>query len=156
MPTNHKTSLGLNSWLGTDKPKRIDFVEDNTLLDSLLTAHFNDTEKHLSVDDRTMLSQAFVMGNYLGDGQAQQTITMPFEPRMVLVFFMNRPAIYYRSSGGYYENNFAIALKGSAMGGARLNGATLTVSEDQTAPAAGGIRMNLNSQDSAYAYVAFR
>ena len=32
MPTNNKTpKLKLNSWLGTDKPMRSDFVEDNTL-----------------------------------------------------------------------------------------------------------------------------
>lgn len=155
MPTNQKTGLGLNSWLGTDKPKRSDFVEDNTLLDRLLTAHFNDAGKHLSADDRTLLTQAFLTGNYLGDGQAQQVITLPFEPRMVLVFLMNRPALYYRSSG-YYENNFAVAVKGGTMSGARLNGVSLTVSEDQTIPSAGGIRTNLNGQDSAYVYIAFR
>ena len=34
MPTSNKTEhLGLNQWLGTDKPKRADFVEDNAAID---------------------------------------------------------------------------------------------------------------------------
>ena len=35
MPTENKTAnLGLNSWLGTDKPQRADFVEDNRYSDN--------------------------------------------------------------------------------------------------------------------------
>ena len=40
MPTEQKTSLGLNRWQGTDKPARSDFVADNETLDALLTEHF--------------------------------------------------------------------------------------------------------------------
>ena len=29
MPTEQKTSLGLNRWQGTDKPARADFVADS-------------------------------------------------------------------------------------------------------------------------------
>ena len=35
MPTSNKTpALSLNNWLGTDKPMRSDFTEDNLILDS--------------------------------------------------------------------------------------------------------------------------
>ena len=44
MPTEQKTSLGLNRWQGTDKPARSDFVADNETLDTLLTEHFGDTQ----------------------------------------------------------------------------------------------------------------
>ena len=36
MPAINKTSLGLNQWLGNEYPKRIDFVEDNKILDDEL------------------------------------------------------------------------------------------------------------------------
>jgi hypothetical protein len=156
MPTNNKTSLGLNSWVGTDKPKRSDFVDDNTLLDSLLTAHFNDNAKHLTENDRTLLTQAFASGIYVGNGQAQQDVTLPFEAHLVIVFALNKPAVLYRSSGGYYENNFAVIGSGGAMGGLSLTKAKLSVSEDQAAPAAGGTKTNLNNSGSAYVYIAFR
>ena len=156
MPTNNKTSLGLNSWVGTDKPKRSDFVDDNTLLDSLLTAHFNDNTKHLTAADRTLLTQAFVSGVYVGNGQAQQDITLPFEARLVMVFALNKPTVLYRSSGGYYENNFAVVASSGAMGGMTLTKAKLSVFEDQTTPTAGSTKNNLNNSGSAYIYIAFR
>lgn len=154
MPTNNKTSLGLNSWLGTDKPKRSDFVEDNTLLDSLLNSHFADNTRHFTADDRTLLSQAFVMGTYIGDGQAQQVITLPFAPRLVIVFYMRKGALSYRS--GYYENNFGIIGPAGAMTGLYLDKDKLTVCQDATAPAAGGVKTNLNSSNGMYVYTAFR
>ena len=37
MASSYKTThLGLNSWTGSDKPKRIDFVTDNEILDEAL------------------------------------------------------------------------------------------------------------------------
>lgn len=36
MPAINKTSLGLNQWLGNEYPKRIDFVEDNRIIDDEL------------------------------------------------------------------------------------------------------------------------
>ncbi len=32
MPAQKKTSLGLNQWIGSEYPKRIDFVEDNKII----------------------------------------------------------------------------------------------------------------------------
>lgn len=37
MSSTNKTSLGLNNWLGTDKPQRADFNKDNELINTLLT-----------------------------------------------------------------------------------------------------------------------
>ena len=36
MPAQKKTSLGLNQWIGSEYPKRIDFVEDNKIIDDEL------------------------------------------------------------------------------------------------------------------------
>ena len=36
MPAVNKTGLGLNQWLGNEYPKRIDFVEDNKIIDDEL------------------------------------------------------------------------------------------------------------------------
>ena len=36
MPAQKKTSLGLNQWLGNEYPKRIDFVEDNRIINDEL------------------------------------------------------------------------------------------------------------------------
>ena len=36
MPAQKKTTLGLNQWVGSEYPKRIDFVEDNKIIDDEL------------------------------------------------------------------------------------------------------------------------
>lgn len=36
MPSSNKTSLGLNLWSGTDKPKKNDFNADNQIIDTAL------------------------------------------------------------------------------------------------------------------------
>ena len=156
MPTNNKTSLGLNSWLGTDKPKRSDFVEDNTCLDSLLTAHFTDTSKHLSTADRTQLEQSYIIDTYTGNGLISQDITLPFEAKIVIVFFMCQPTDIYRLSAGYNENNFAIVTNSGATMGIYLDKTILTVCQTLTIPAAGGILNNFNRSGDSYVYVAFR
>lgn len=156
MPTNNKTSIGLNNWLGTDKPKRSDFVQDNTLLDTLLSAHFNDTSKHLSAADRTLLEQGYVVGTYSGDGQANQDITLPFEAKLIFVFFSRKNLNVFRQSAGYNEMNFGIATNSGCSLGVFLDKATLTVSQTLTTPSAGGTLVNLNVSGNTYIYIAFR
>ena len=44
MPAQKKTSLGLNQWIGSEYPKRIDFVEDNKIIDDELIKRVNYTD----------------------------------------------------------------------------------------------------------------
>ena len=46
--TNTTPNLGLNSWLSSDKPKRTDFVSDNTIIDTVLGTHISDSNLHLT------------------------------------------------------------------------------------------------------------
>lgn len=156
MPTNQKTPLGLNSWLGTDKPMRSDFVEDNALLDTLLTAHFSDAQKHLSEADRTLLEQGIYVGEYTGDGAPSRDIALPFPPRAVLLFLRRVPANVFRAVPGYNESNFGVATQVSGTQGVALAGTVLTVNQTQEAPSGGGVLTNLNHSGDGYLYLAFR
>ena len=111
MPTNNKTSLGLNSWAGTDKPMRKDFVDDNTLINTLLTSHFNNTDVHLTAADRTQLKEGFVIGTYCGNGASKQDIALPFDARLVIVFAPLTACNFYVQNGGYNKSNLAFAKK---------------------------------------------
>ena len=44
MPAQKKTSLGLNQWIGSEYPKRIDFVEDNKIIDDELSKRVKYTD----------------------------------------------------------------------------------------------------------------
>lgn len=156
MPTNNKTALGLNSWVGTDKPMRADFVADNVLLDSLLTGHFNDTQKHLSPADRALLTEGFVLARYTGNGAGSQDITLPFEAKIVIVYGYRKPAASYNAAAGYNECSFAVITPLGGMQGVYLDGNILTVCQSAAAQAAGGTLCNLNASGAVYFYAAFR
>ncbi len=155
MPTNHKTpKIHLNSWLGTDKPMRSDFVEDNTLLDTLLGGHLENDSLHLSEKDRIALSTPFVADIFAGNGQASGTHVMPFAPRLVFVFLRNAPFSRYDSEKACTVSNAAVVWQGVTSGGAGLSGKTLTLTQSQ-APSDGAF-YNLNASGGQYGYVAFR
>ena len=52
MSSTNKTEIGLNLWLGGDKPKREDFCNDNLIIDKQIINHKNDMSCHVSEEER--------------------------------------------------------------------------------------------------------
>lgn len=156
MPTQNKTAnLNLNSWLGTDKPKRSDFVADNAILDQVIGEHLEDEDMHFTTADRTLLNNPFVIGTLAGDGNTSKEHTFDFNPKLVFVFLKNAPFIEYDSTNGYTLCNSAVASNGyGATKGASLFVDTLTLSQSTTAQ--GGRFINLNKSGGQYFYIAFK
>ena len=100
MASSYKTThLGLNSWTGSDKPKRIDFVTDNEILDETIGDHLADTTLHLSAAERTRWNSFRPeIGSYTGSGAVNQTIDLGYQPVFVLVFPVGDVFAYYRGS----------------------------------------------------------
>ena len=116
MPSSNKTrNLGLNKWLGSDKPKKDDFNADNALLDMAvhtlrermdaleqeggaggeLTAHLADGTAHVSEEDRARWNNPPAaggpgMGTYTGNGQLLQKIVLGYRPRFGLLYGVNK------------------------------------------------------------------
>ena len=158
MPTNNKTpNLNLNSWIGTDKPKRQDFVDDNNILDSVIANHLADTVSHMSASEKSLLNAPFIVDVIAGDGNSTCSHTLPFSPKMVIVFLRNKVPVEYYPQGNYYIYNFAIAAQSAtgASKGATLNGNTLTLEQTQNTPE-DGIFINLNKYYGQYVCVAFK
>ena len=157
MPTENKTAnLGLNSWLGTDQPQRADFVADNTIIDTVVSSHLNDSNSHLSSSDRTLLKNPFKLGYYSGNGSESRTITFDFNPSVVFVFLKNKPLAEYDSNYEYTLCNSAVVAAngvGSTLG-ISLSSKTLTVS--QSTSSSDGRFINLNKNGSQYFYIAFK
>lgn len=157
MPSTNKTpKLGLNNWVGTDKPKRADFVADNAILDSVIAGHMEDTVLHLTDADRVLLTGGIVTDIFSGDGEEQAVISFPFNPRAVVVFMQNRPPVEYNEIGGYTITNFGIATLVSKSAGIALDRDKVYLTQSQSAPSAGGVFLNLNKSFGQYAYLAFR
>ena len=84
--TNKTSNLGLNSWIESDKPKRTDFVYDNTVIDRVLGNHVNDGNIHLTEDEKTKVQSPFVIHTIYGTGTATLNVKLGFVPSMVMIF----------------------------------------------------------------------
>lgn len=157
MPSTNKTAnLGLNSWLGTDKPQRADFVEDNTIIDTVINNHLNDLDMHLSDDDKTLLKNPFEIGVLTGNGNSTQDHVLDFYPRLVFVFLRNAPFVKYDSTRNCMVCNSAVV---AADGGGGTSGAELfldTLTLTQSTKVSNEKFINLNASGSMYFYIAFK
>lgn len=157
MPTQNKTTnFQLNSWLATDKPKREDFVNDNTIIDTILGNHINDTSVHLSGNIMDTINSKFVHGSIVGNGQESKTINFSFTPRLFIIYLLNYPPIKYDSNNGYYQYSFAIGnnVYGSTKG-LLIDGTSVTLRQSTTTPS-DGVYLNLNKNYGQYIYFAIK
>lgn len=151
MSDQNKTSLGLHDWKADDKPVRLDFAQDNQLLDSLLTAHFNDNSRHKNADDPVPMT----INSYVGDGKAQQVISLPFAARLVLVYRQNLSAVGMRTGGELGAYCAFAAPSERAMAGLLLDGTSLTVMQDSDTSTT-KVHNSFNESNIEYEYIAFR
>ena len=100
---------------------RQDFVDDNTLLDELISTHINNQEQHLSAADRALLESGIVIGRYTGDGAASKKIALEIQPKFVMVFMMMNPAVLYDQGKNYSLVCSGFALAGISSGAVALS-----------------------------------
>lgn len=156
--TNKTTNLQLNSWLGTDKPTRTDFVNDNSILDEVIHNHIIDTNLHFTTNEKEKLDEPYLVYGRQGTGESTQSITLNFVPKIFIYFLRNEVPMKYDSTNGYTLCNAGIIVNCSGVGfasaGISLNGSTVTVSQSTTAT--DGVFLNLNKSYTQYSYVAFK
>lgn len=157
--TNKTENLGLNSWIGSDKPKRVDFNTDNEIIDKAITEHEADMEKHITQQERDRWNNYMYTGVYYGNGSVQREIdtNCPFEARAGFVFANSRTIsvtrfddsqnINYFGLFGLYANTIGITLD--------LDGKTLRLTQSTSAVTVNEYA-NYNESGVAYQYVLFR
>lgn len=157
MPSTNKTPmLGLNSWVDSDKPRREDFVQDNTILDTILGEHLADAMQHFTVADRLKLNEGLVVGSRTGTGAEEATISLDFEPKLFMLFAKDKPMTEPNFNSSYTMVNSGVATQWGSTAGLAMSGKKVTVKQSKNAPEAGGAQMNLNKLYGQYVYVAVR
>jgi hypothetical protein len=150
--TNKTTNLHLNSWIESDKPKRTDFVMDNSIIDSVLGTHINDSDLHLTLAEKTRVHSPYSISLEYGTGTSTLTYNPGFAPSMAIIFKTNTPLI--TTVSGYPQANYAIATAKGSTGGATLSGSTFTVR--QSTGSENGVIYNLNENNEPYVIIYFR
>lgn len=154
MPSTYKTEhLGLNRWLGSDKPKRTDFNEDNERIDAAVAGHIADHVAHVTEAERARWDAPFVTGSYTGDGTAERAIQLGFRPSALIVCIASKAPINVSSSD--VQLRFAFATEAGASKGVALSDEGFWVYNPSVAPL-DGETPRLNIQNSMYFYIAYR
>lgn len=96
MPSSNKTRyLNLNYWAETDRPMRNDFNVDNGIVDQTLGVHINNSDIHVTSEEKAFLKDSHSTMVYAGTGESTRSFTLTEEVRFVFVFAQGKPFTVY-------------------------------------------------------------
>ena len=151
--SNYTANLHLCSWSETDRPKRADFVSDNSIIDTQLGGHINNANIHMTAAEKAKLSDPYICAIYAGSGEAERTIALSFVPKFAVVYKRNAPPVGY--SNGVAVINSGYTYYGcSGTSGISISSSGIVVTQESTA--VNGVRANLNETDGQYVIIAFK
>ncbi|MCL2509402.1 MAG: hypothetical protein FWF05_09520 [Oscillospiraceae bacterium] len=86
----------LNAWITVKSdfcPAESSDMNFQSFLDKelLCGSHIRDDVIHVTADDKTLWNEPFVFGYYAGNSASSMTVSLAFQPRLVLVFAHQRP-----------------------------------------------------------------
>lgn len=155
MAASEKTEvLGLSLWVGTDKPRRADFVADNSALETLVGGHLQNADLHLDDARRARVDTPVEVRTYTGTGAVSRSLVFDFSPSAAIVFAIGKGASEY--TGAYTKHYAGFSAGGQHSLGVALSTVQVRVSQTQTEPETGGSMAALNEIGVTYAVLAFR
>ena len=155
MPSTYKTPfLGLNRFIGSDKPKMDDFNRDTQKLDDKLKEHFESQDVHWTKAEKDRWKKPYLIGTYTGNGQMERTVAIGFRPAFGIIFKVDDvPALLQPSGGQTQQYSAFITPKGCTWGcEARENGFYIMHAPNTTPD---GRKAQLNSSGETYCYIMF-
>ena len=150
--SNYTPNLHLSAWNASDRPKRADFVSDNTIIDTQLGGHIANSGIHVSAAEKAKLSEPFVSMRYAGTGESQRVIALDFHPKFVFVYKRGVPFVTYSNNVNIVNAAVGSYSHGSTAG-ISMTSSGVSVSESE---ASNGIKLNLNENNAQYTLIAFK
>ena len=153
MSSSNKTSyLGLNQFVGSDKPKMEDFNADNRLLDEKMQQHVQ-SQLHLTEQQRERLENpGYLIGSYTGDGTTKRTISVAQPIGFGFVFMVGEGLHYAVTTLG--ENHIfsaVMAPQGCSKGVSITSGGFTVLQSGSSTP--DGKKNMLNQSGKKYIYL---
>ncbi len=152
--TSYTPNLGLCAWKSSDRPKRMDFVNDNAIIDEKLGEHLSDMGIHVTTEEKQRYENPYTVFSYVGDGAATKKFTLSDSYSFALVFQKYYPPVEIDS------NNNAVAhfaIVGRTIGSTStmtMNSTSVTVVQDSTAT--DGVKNNFNESEGQYVMLLFK
>lgn len=152
--TSYTSRLGLCAWQGSDRPKRIDFVNDNTIIDQKLGEHLIDSNIHVTAQEKIRFANPYSVFSYAGDGAKTKTFSLDDSYSFAIVFQKFYPSVEIDSNSDVVNH---LAIAGRVFGsstGVTLTGNSLIVTQDTQA--SDGVKNNFNEAQGQYVALLFR
>lgn len=136
MPSSGKTEiLGLNRFVGADKPKMDDVNHDNNQLEKLVGGHIQNASLHLTQSEKDGLGKShFEIFTYIGDDMPERTITLPFAPTFGIVYANEHPMVSPISGAQCIDLIAGYISQEGCTQAYDLNGRELHLTQDNTIP----------------------
>ncbi|MBQ8539018.1 MAG: hypothetical protein IJ433_05150 [Ruminococcus sp.] len=152
--SSYTKKLGLCQWSESDRPKRIDFVNDNAIIDEKLGEHLINTNIHVTAEEKIRFANPYTVFSYAGDGASTKTFALDDNYTFAIVFQKFYPSVEIESNS-VVVTRFAIAGRvfGSSTG-VTLTSNSLIVTQD--ANATDGVKNNFNEAQGQYVALLFR
>lgn len=152
--TSYTRHLGLCEWQGSDRPKRMDFVNDNAIIDQKLGEHLIDSNIHVTAEEKIRFENLYTVFSYAGDGEKTKTFALDNSYSFAIVFQKFYPSVEIDDNSDVVSH-FAIAGRvfGSSTG-VTLTSNSLIVTQDTYAT--DGVKNNFNESQGQYVALLFR
>lgn len=121
----------------------------------LCGSHISNEQIHLSPEQQTFLETPFVNGSYLGTGDSSRSVSLGFEPSVVIVIARGLPLMYVNHAAGKNYAFSGVALRDGASLGIEVTGRGFKVSSSESVQARSCSPL-LNEMGTTYFYIAFR
>lgn len=145
-------NLHLSAWEASDRPKRADFVSDNTIIDTQLGGHIANNNIHLTAEEKAKVDEPYVCMMYAGNGESQRLITLDFHPKFVFIYRRGVPFVTYSNGVNVVSSACGSYGQGTSVG-ISITSTGVQVTESA---ASNGIRVNLNENLVQYTLIAFK
>ncbi len=117
----------------------------------LCGSHIRNSSIHVTEEDKSKWNEAFVTGVYMGVGNASKSISVGFQPSLVLVNVSGYPPAVVNFTSSTAKNYFAMATRDSSAG------VIITSTGFRTdSTAVSGSSYALNEAGVTYTYIAFK
>lgn len=115
--------------------------------------HVDDSDIHVTAEEKDYWKAPFVTGTFVGDGEAQQDIIIGFKPKCLFVFGTGTACMGYEN--GEHSCYFAFSISGKSTKGVAVSDMGFTVKMTSTMTSK-NVTAKLNISGQTYNYIAFK
>lgn len=152
--TSYTENLGLCAWQSSDRPKRIDFVNDNNIIDEKLGNHIVNSSIHVSADEKHRYENPYTVFTYSGDGAATKTFELDDSYKFAIVFQKFYPPVEIDANNNVITR---FAIVGRAFGSnAEITLKTQSIVVTQDSQPTDGVINNFNESQGQYVMLLFK